>query len=600
MPRPSPSSRAADASVAAIALALLVVYAPTWLRSPLRQGDLPGHLEAMRAYADWIWPAPWGWDPRFLLGAPLGILYPPAFHWIGGGLGKVIGVEPAFRLLVLASVALLPFAFHRAARGFGLRRDEAGWAAGASVAVLCLPGRGLGGSLHQTFVAGNAANAFALPILLLFLAELRAALGRPCRWRRAAVTLALTVMSHFLMGLVAAAALAAGAVAAGARRRRTRIARGARIAGIGAALAAPFLIPFLMHRADGSPDAIPFSPSPGLAEWGALAALVAALGIGGRRARRALGPCVAAVLLLYLLRGLVFPAFGGPPFRMEYHRFRLFLYLLLVPAGVLSIARIREPRWRGGLFALAGAVVPIVLLVALPYDARGPAPVPLPRGAPSLAGRRVLVLAAPEAQHGSWHGAQCAVPGALNVAAAKGLFVEASPASRAVFELERWASPPDRRPRWWAIRSDPDGTPPGGATARERLEELGIDAILTIEGISETAASALAAPPERLDGGWTLYRTGPPPPFPRNAERLEIDLDRTMPRGEATIAVNPFPDWRVVSGSADLTRKPGAIVVRGTGKVVLRVVPRTEEWVGLLTGLIAAAALALTSRRRPG
>jgi hypothetical protein len=460
---------------------LALRYGPALAASPLLQGDIPGHLETLRWYAEHVWPLPWGWDPRWLLGTPVGILYPPLFHWLGGGLGKLVGVDAAMKLLIFAAVVALPPALAAAARGLGLRAREAALAAAAGLCVLWIPGQGLGGTLRQTFVAGNVANAFALPFFLLLVATLRRGLLRPGRWALPALLLALCLLSHFLVGAVA------GITVVGFTVATRRWIRGAAIAGLGLLGAMPFLLPFAVHFRDGSPDVISYAPPPFLAEWIALGALFFLT-----RRSRVLRPTFWMLLVLYLLRAALLVS-EEPPFRMEWQRFRLFLYLALVPAAFPLLRRFPKP------LTWIPVVVLAILAVFFPYDARGPQPVPLPPDLPDLKGERVLVLASPASQNGSWHGLQFAIPRAMNAQGAKGLFVEAAPFARAVFEIERACSDPTSKPRWWAIRIDPEAA---RGRELEQLHDLGIVAIVDR---GENAACRFGDP-EDLGAGFRLWR----------------------------------------------------------------------------------------------
>ena len=580
------------------AVVLALAYGPGLLGSTLLAGDLPGHLEAIRWSAERLWPLPWGWDPRFLCGAPLGILYPPLLAWIGGALGQVMSAEAALRVLLLGSIVALPPALARAGRGLGLRRHEAGWAALAGVAVLWLPARGLGGSLRQTLVAGNAANALALPLLCLFTGSLRFALARPRRWAASAACLGLLLLAHVLMA-IAAGGLLLGAVLAALRARRARasLRRGAAIAVAGAAAGAPFLLPLAWHLGEGSPDAIAYSPPPGIAEWLSLLALGALLVLLPRRARRPLLGAAAAVGTLYALRILILPLAGAPPVRMEYHRFRLLLYLLLVPAAFLGLRRTLA-RPRAGAVTCAGLAAAVLGLATLArHPAAGPAPLPLPQAGAVPAGQRVLVLADPASQGGAWHGAQTRVPPSLGAAGLKGVFVESSPLARQIFRAEQATSGPDRLPRWWAIRV---GEPLPRFEVAPALRSLGVDAIVAREPVGSIVATLRRGPPIALGNRWTLHPLEPAPlartasgwgrPLPARAGRWgdTVRVQLGAQPLDATLAVSWFSDWRIVRGRAALLRhEPGFLGLRGEGEVHLAVRPRTEEWAGLVIGLAA-------------
>lgn len=613
---------------------LLASHAPGFLRSPLLQGDLPGHLEAVRWSAAHLWPLPWGWDPRFLLGLPSGLTYPPLLAWLGGGIALATGAEAALRFLILLAVAALPPALLAAARGLGLRRESALAATAAAIAVLWLPGPGLGGSLRQTFVAGNAANTLALPIFLVFVAALRRSLGRPGRAWSAAVPLALLLLAHFVLAAAAAAILGAYTAAALLRRRLRGVLRGTGIAALALLLAAPFVLPFLVHLREASPDGIAFSPPPSPVEWIALAAAAACVALAGRVGRRALLPGIALAALLLLLRGAVFPLVGEPPFRMEYHRFRLLLYLALVPSMALLLHRRLPVPSIPRALAAVGVVAIAALGFVAPYDSWGPAPVPLPGPDPGFPSGRVLVLASPAAQHGSWHGLQLRLPSSMAVEGAKGLFVESSPFARAVFEAERVASGPGTSPRWWGIRTataEEAGTSTPSGLAR-RLAGLGVGAVVAREPVSGRLA-ALAAEGKNLGDGFRLYLLPPwPGPGPAGWERLPPIEGSPVPvRGEAVESIETsdggdririrfgdgggravfhlfaHSDWEISGGGGSIGEVPldpqagidaPLLSVEGAGTVEIRHAPRFEEWAGLAVGLATATAGALRARTR--
>jgi len=596
----------------ALAALLALAFGPGLLRSPLLQGDLPGHLEAARWYARVAWPLPWGWDPRYLAGAPLGILYPPLLFWTVGGLGRLLGVENALRLVLLLSIVALPPSLYAAARGLGLRRRPAGFASALGLAVLWLPWRGLGGSLHQTLVAGNAANALALPLLCAFVWRLRISVARPRHWPVAALLLASVLLCHFVAGAVAGLLSGTVSVWRALRVRSMRpLGRGAGIAALGLAAAAPFLLPFVVHLREASPDVIAFSPFPHAIEWLALAGLASAVLLHPRFTAHPMLPILLLAAALYLCRGVLFPLIGAPPFRMEYHRFRLFLYLANVPAWWLLLQSRLALRQASRVLAAATVALLAALFLFARYDPRGPAPVPLPQ--PAVDGHRMLVLASPTAQNGSWHGLQARLPTTLGVVCAKGLFVESSPLARRVFELEQLAASPEARPTRWAIRTDSRKSLAelDDEAAASRFAELAVDRVLAREPVSDRVIR-LAVARSALPDGYVLWSL-PATAWARRADdggplssriddrgsRIELRFDRP---GTAVVSVNGFSDWRVAEGDAETGKTDdGLLTVRGRGDVVVRMGPRREEWAGLGVGagaLVLLAGLALRRRAR--
>jgi hypothetical protein len=594
---------------AAVTALLAVAFTPGILRSTLLQGDMPGHLETVRWSMTQLWPLPWGWDPRYLGGAPAGILYPPLLAWLGGGLGQLLGAEGAVRVLLLASTLALPGCLYRGARGFGLTPRFAAWASVAGIVFLWLPGirvgplllgwRGLGGSLHQTLSTGNLANALTLPLLFLLVGGLRRRIGRPGQWPGTAALLGAILLGHFLVGAAAGTSVVAYSAWRSWRTgSRANLVRGGLATAVGLLAAAPFLLPFAVHLGEASPDGIPFVPYPGAIEWLALAALALAILMHPRWTGHPMIPLLGLLAAFYLLRGVVMPMLGAPPVRMEYHRFRVFLYLATVPAAFLLLQS--RTALRRVVTPLAVVLVAGLLALAVfaRHDARGPAAVPLPRFHPD--GNRVLIMASPRVQNGSSHGLQVGLPARLGFAGAKGTFVEAAPLARRVFELERIAAGSGARPRWWAIRTDPAdrlAALPAEEVA-SRFGELGVDRVLAREPVS-SAVRRLAVGVEDLGNGFGLVHLPRAPvarridgragavPARVSEEGRRIDLSLEPP-GTAALTVAAFSDWRIEEGEGTLgVEPPGVLRVEGGGEIVLRVRPRIEEWGGLAIGLSA-------------
>jgi hypothetical protein len=323
---------------------------------------------------------------------------------------------------------------------------------------------------------------------------------------------------------------------------------------------------------------------------------------------------------------------------MEYHRFRLLVYLAAVPAGLALLQRGIGGR-TGMRAATAVATTGVAALALLaPYDTRGPGPLPLPGPVPAPGTSRILVVASPGAQAGAWHALQLLVPPAMGVEGAKGLFVEATPFARPVFEAERAASGPGTSPRWWAIRTSPDALGEPDALAR-RLAGLGVGAVVAREPVSpgiRALAEAGAIPlgnayrlfrippyPARGDAGWIALPPLADSPIP--ARGTGVSRIRRSPAGDsitvsfdaggghAVLLTFAHSDWRVESGDGEIGRVPLApesgidaplLEVRGRGPVTVHHGPRVEEWAGLAVGLAAAGGALLAGsvgrrKRRP-
>jgi hypothetical protein len=226
-------------------------------------------------------------------------------------------------------------------------------------------------------------------------------------------------------------------------------------------------------------------------------------------------------------------------------------------------------------------------------------------------------------------------PVALRVEGAKGLFVEASPFARAVFEAEQAAAGPGANPRWWGIRVSPTANWSEVELAA-RLAGLGVGAVLAREPVSERLL-ALASSREPIGAGYTWIRLrqgfvggsgdwAALPPVPsaalpargvgvtdvaRNAagDRVSVRFAAGT-TGRAVLLTFAHSDWAIESGSGRLYRVPldpragimaPLLGLEGTGTIVLSHRPRSEEWAGLAIGLLTALAVAartITRRRR--
>ncbi|ANM28949.1 hypothetical protein ABI59_04005 [Acidobacteria bacterium Mor1] len=621
--------RLLDAAPWALGLMLVAVWGPDLWRSPLLQGDLPGHVAVVEALIDFgQWPLPWGLDPRFFCGAPIGTLYPPLFHWLAATIVQLspgyLPAEVGVKALLFAYLLLLPPSLFSAARGLGLRRGEALLATTAGLLVLALPMRGLGGSLRQTLVAGNAANAFILPFFLFFVGRLRRAIGGHGGGLALAALLIVVLLGHFLLGAMAGLSLVAYAIVRAVRVRSPQpLTRGASISAISLLGAAPFLIPFVVHIGEASPDGLVNAPLPIPIEWLTLLGL-AGLALFARPGLKR-SPLVGALLLLGILygcRAVIFPLFGAPPIRMEYHRFRLFLYLALVPGALLALRALPQAMaLRRGFSALAALLLAALLLVQLGvlganstfrYDATGPTPPDYAAARYSdrmrelpVSSQRLLILSDPKSQNGSWHGVQLGglkyfdymighngIPALYGL---RGLFVEQSPTSRAIFELERAASGPSARPHWWAIAVASDAELRGESTARlaERFRRLGVDRILARHEVSAGVRSLAIEPPRYLGGGFVLYQLPAAPLVWREDNGAPVDADYdgglirvSLPEATTVTVSQAFSsDWRIEEGQGTIERThDGLIRVVGDGTIKLAFRPRLEEWLGLALG----------------
>lgn len=134
--------------------------------------DMVGHYYLADYYKEYLWPRFSGWNPYFFGGFPQGYFYPSLFHWIVGGLGKVIGTFWAFKLITTIVLLAPPFAFYFFLKKAGFDENEATLGTLAMFSALVYVG-----SFVESFPGGDYAATFnfglvpqAASISLLFFA----------------------------------------------------------------------------------------------------------------------------------------------------------------------------------------------------------------------------------------------------------------------------------------------------------------------------------------------------------------------------------------------------------------------------------------------
>src|SRR5437867_4711942 len=104
--------------VQSAALAALLV--PFLRQNNLLEWDFPGHYAAIWYLKSHLFPWPTGWNPYFYCGYPQGMFYPPLAHYLAAILSFPLGIGLAMKVLIAASLLLLPVSFYAFGRRWGM------------------------------------------------------------------------------------------------------------------------------------------------------------------------------------------------------------------------------------------------------------------------------------------------------------------------------------------------------------------------------------------------------------------------------------------------------------------------------------------------
>jgi uncharacterized membrane protein len=164
--------------------------------------DAAGHVALIEQMRD-FWPAFSGWDAGHLLGWPQGTFYPSLFHWLAAAFSFLIGVGPAVKLLISASIVALPFSIFLFASSLMGNKFWLFITTYILLLLLLLFPNFLGTGFRSLFQIGLLSNFFVLPIMFLFLASVHN------KWNYAlsAILLSLVILTHIVVAIVAGAYL---------------------------------------------------------------------------------------------------------------------------------------------------------------------------------------------------------------------------------------------------------------------------------------------------------------------------------------------------------------------------------------------------------
>ncbi len=419
------------------AFVAIVWVIPQWSRFPETRWDAPGHLLAIETIRDRFLPWPTGWEGRVFSGYAQGEFYPPFAHWLAAWIACIVPAGTAYRLVLSASVLLVPLASFVCARGFRMRGSQAATFAILATAILGSPKAvlhatyDLGSTFESGYHIGLFSGAVAVPIFLLGGAAFGRALCGRGSTLVAGLWLAAAVTNHLVGGIATAAlfATASGARLLAGGGARATLMCAARIGGAALLASAWWFVPFLRGHRELRVSHIPSDAGPVLVLAFALVVPVLVMNHGSFRRLASRGGAFAL-----LAAGLVAWMSLGDRLRATGHLYRLAPFVLLGLCGVVAAA-CDTRRSRVALGVLASAV--LIATVPFVQERETVAPPPTIHMPPDLTtDDRILVATLLGHDHAP-HFLEAEVVRRSPASALVGLFVESSPLSRWCLDLAR-------------------------------------------------------------------------------------------------------------------------------------------------------------------
>jgi hypothetical protein len=402
--------------------------------------DMIGHYFSAWYVKNFLFPAVSGWNPFFFLGYPQNYFYPPLYSYLSALLGKVIGLELSFKLILVIVILVMPFSFYYFARKFGFDRVQSVVIMLAMYGILFMvpSDQHLGGNMHATFNVGLVNHALALVIFFFYVGKLKEGFEKG-NFVGASILMALIVLSHIITAVVAGLVFL-GFLIANVKNKKG-IMFGIKHVALSFGLSAFWVVPFFWNI--GYTRSIQIGHGfAGL--MGVLFLICFGYLIYAYKKRNEYLP-----IALFLILFLGFMYFGDRYLHLPIHfyRFQIFFYLF-VPFLIVSVLR----KDKIVLFLLVGVSLFSVLNVQ-DLHPEGVLNLPLMYNISRYEDGRLFVIASPGNQP-SPHIYQHLIPMRSGNYGVKGLFVESSPNSRYVFDLEKGL---DKYSLVWGSRLDNTG-----------------------------------------------------------------------------------------------------------------------------------------------
>lgn len=188
--------------IASITLILLLtIFIPFIFINSLDKFDTPGLLSLSWFIKEYKFPDFQGWNPYFFAGFPQGILYPPLFHWTVAALGKIISLEPAYKLIITIAGLFIPITVYRFNKKL---YDRRGFALLSTLIILIglilLPGY-LGFNFDGLLDYGLGPSFVSIPLFFGFLSNL---FSNNISSKKLAILFSILLLTHLLTAAIAA------------------------------------------------------------------------------------------------------------------------------------------------------------------------------------------------------------------------------------------------------------------------------------------------------------------------------------------------------------------------------------------------------------
>ncbi len=188
-------------AVLVIVFSISIIIFGFW-KSDLSSWDMPGHVFASYYYQKYLWPSYSGWNFLAFNGYPQGYLYPSFFHWLVGGLAKLIGLTLSFKIILTLSLLLLPLSIFLWLKSLLKNKKEEIFLALIWIFVFFFTVKyDIGGDFYSTFSIGLVTAQFTLPFVFLYLYFLKKSLEDKKNYIFSSIFLSIVILSHAFIGL---------------------------------------------------------------------------------------------------------------------------------------------------------------------------------------------------------------------------------------------------------------------------------------------------------------------------------------------------------------------------------------------------------------
>ncbi|MCX6804034.1 MAG: hypothetical protein NTY48_05720 [Candidatus Diapherotrites archaeon] len=194
--------------IAVLAISFILIYGliiglllPYLAFNNLTSWDTPGHVASAEYLKTQFFPDFSGWNPNSFGGFAQNYFYPPMFYYLVVLLSQVIPLVLAFKILVIISVLLIPYAVYFLARSFEIPREKAVLfmlfvCAFMLISTGFFGGNELEGKLYGTLAIGNSPAGLAIPLFFITLGVMNREFKKG-KWVMSALLIAFCAMTHF-------------------------------------------------------------------------------------------------------------------------------------------------------------------------------------------------------------------------------------------------------------------------------------------------------------------------------------------------------------------------------------------------------------------